>query len=411
MWEFFVLVSALILSAFFSGAEVVFVSVNRIRTQVFERKRFLGASLASYFVRNRDKVLLTTLIGANVALVVYAFALVELINPLFEVRNAALYIISITAVASIIAVFIGQVIPRLLLKPLADYAVLVIAPLLKGFYFAFYPVLEIILRFTYWLTGSSEKTPVDMAMFFGKQDLDVLLREASEQAAEKKDEEIISNIFGISEVRVKESMVPRTQIHAIADSADMKSVYLEFIESGYSRLPVFNETIDQIVGVVSVHDLYKRPKSLKSIMRDVLFVPETKKSVELLQEFVRTGRNMAIVVDEFGGTAGIVTSEDLIEELIGDIQDEFDIEDEICRAVSEDTFFISARLDIDTINERLKLGISKEENYETLAGYILNHTGRIPKQGEIFKIDNFVITIARATNTKIDVVKLKVEHS
>lgn len=411
MWEFFVLVSALILSAFFSGAEIIFVSANRIRTQVFERKRFLGSKLAGYFIRNLDKALITTLIGANLALTIYAFALVELINPLFETRNAALYIISITAVASIIAVFIGQVIPRLLLKPLADYAVLVIAPLLKGFYLVFYPVLEVILRFAYWLTRSSEKSSADMTRFFGKQDLDVVLREASEQVDEQNDEEIISNIFGISETRVKESMVPRTQIHAIAEGADMKSVYQEFIESGYSRLPVFSETIDRIIGVVSVHDLYKRPKLLNSIMRDVLFVPETKKSIELLQEFVRTGQNMAIVVDEFGGTAGIVTSEDLIEEFIGDIQDEFDTEDEICRAVSEDTFFISARLDIDTINERLKLGISKEENYETLAGYILNHAGRIPKQGEVFKIDNFVVTIARATNTKIDVVKLKAEHS
>ncbi|NTW48658.1 MAG: HlyC/CorC family transporter [Chlorobiales bacterium] len=411
MWEFFILVSSLILSAFFSGAEIVFISVNQIRVQVFERKRFLGAGPAGFFIRNIDKVLLTTLVGANVALIIYAFALADLINRVIGESRTSFHLVIITVVASIVAVFIGQVIPRLWLKTLADYAVLVIAPFLKGFYIISYPVLQLVERFTSWLVGSFGKAPVDIKQFFGKQDLDVLLRETSQRVDKQTDEEIISNIFAVSEVRVKESMVPRTEIYAIAQSAAMKDVYQEFISSGYSRLPVINETIDCVVGVVTVHDLYKRPKSLKSIMRDVMFVPETKKSVELLQEFVRTGQNMAIVVDEFGGTAGIVTSEDLIEELIGDIQDEFDTDEDICRAVSENTFLISARLDIDTINERLKVGLSKEDNYETLAGYILSHIGRIPKQGEIFKIDNFVITVARATNTKINVVKLKTEHA
>lgn len=411
MWEFFVLVSALILSAFFSGAEIVFISVNRIRLQVFERKRYLGVRPAAFFIRNLDKVLLTTLVGANFALIIYAFALASLISPLIGDRSTTLHLVIVTTIASIVAVFIGQVIPRLWLKTLADYAVLVIAPFLKVFYVISYPVLQLVERLTSGLVRLAGKSPVDIRQFFRKQDFEVLLRESSERADKQTDEEIISNIFAVSAVKVKESMVPRTEIHAIEDDASVKDVYDEFISSGYSRLPVISETIDNVVGVVTVHDLYKRPKSLKSIMRDIMFVPETKKSVELLQEFIRTGQNMAIVVDEFGGTAGIVTSEDLIEELIGDIQDEFDTDEDICRAVSDNTFFISARLDIDSINERLKLGIPKEENYETLAGYILNHTGRIPKQGEIFKIDHFVITVARATNTKIDIVKLKTENA
>jgi putative hemolysin len=169
---------------------------------------------------------------------------------------------------------------------------------------------------------------------------------------------------------------------------------------------VYEESIDKIIGIVSVRDLFSKPKSLQAITREAVFVPETKKSVELLGEFLRNSQSLAIVVDEFGGTAGMVTAEDLIEELVGDIQDEYDTEDEVCRVLSENTYLISGRVEIDTLEEKFGLKIPKED-YETLAGYILNRVGRIPEQGEMLTIDNFLITISKATKTKVDIVKLQ----
>ncbi len=401
MMELFFLITSLLAVAFFSGTETAFITANRVRLKMFEHKKVVGASLANYYLTHIEKVLSSTLVARVLFSVMFAALLSGLFAQLFG-RNS---IFVDTLIAATVIVFVADVLSKPLFRELADYAVLVCAPMLRLFRVILFPVI----LFSEWAarrfaTAFGASLP-NATEFYRKQDFEVLLRENTLAETQQKDVEILSNVLTISDVRVRECMVPRTEIVAIEKSATIKEVQQQFEASGYSRLPVYDETIDKIIGIVSVQDLFKKPKSLESITKEVMFVPETKKSVELLTEFLQTGQSTAIVVDEFGGTAGLVTAEDLIEELVGDIQDEYDQDDEVFRALSENTYLLSGRLEIERINEKFGLAIPKGD-YETLAGYILANCGRIPKQGEIITIEPFSITISKATKTKIDVVKL-----
>jgi CBS domain containing-hemolysin-like protein len=401
MTELFFLITSLFAVAFFTGTETAFITANRVRLKMFEHKKVVGASLANHYLTHIEKVLSSTLVARVLFSVVFATLLSGLFAQLFG-RNS---ILVDTLIASTVIVFAADVLTKPLFRELADYAVLVCAPILRVFRIMVFPAIlfsEWVARRFSAMFGASLPNTTD---FYRKQDFEVLLRENTLAETQQKDVEIISNVLAISDVRVRECMVPRTEIVAIEKSATIKEVQQQFTTSGYSRLPVFDETIDKIIGIVSVQDLFKKPKSLESITKEVMFVPETKKSVELLTEFLQTGQSTAVVVDEFGGTAGLVTAEDLIEELVGDIQDEYDQDDEVFRALSENTYLLSGRLEIERINEKFGLGIPKGD-YETLAGYILANCGRIPKQGEIITIEPFSITISKASRTKIDVVKL-----
>jgi CBS domain containing-hemolysin-like protein len=401
MTELFFLITSLFAVAFFTGTETAFITANRVRLKMFEHQKVVGASLANHYLTHIEKVLSSTLVARVLFSVVFATLLSGLFAQLFG-RNS---ILVDTLIASTVIVFAADVLTKPLFRELADYAVLVCAPILRVFRIMVFPAIlfsEWVARRFSAMFGASLPNTTD---FYRKQDFEVLLRENILAETQQKDVEIISNVLAISDVRVRECMVPRTEIVAIEKSATIKEVQQQFTTSGYSRLPVFDETIDKIIGIVSVQDLFKKPKSLESITKEVMFVPETKKSVELLTEFLQTGQSTAVVVDEFGGTAGLVTAEDLIEELVGDIQDEYDQDDEVFRALSENTYLLSGRLEIERINEKFGLGIPKGD-YETLAGYILANCGRIPKQGEIITIEPFSITISKASRTKIDVVKL-----
>lgn len=401
MTELFFLITSLFAVAFFTGTETAFITANRVRLKMFEHQKVVGASLANHYLTHIEKVLSSTLVARVLFSVVFATLLSGLFAQLFG-RNS---ILVDTLIASTVIVFAADVLTKPLFRELADYAVLVCAPSLRVFRIMVFPAIlfsEWVARRFSAMFGASLPNTTD---FYRKQDFEVLLRENILAETQQKDVEIISNVLAISDVRVRECMVPRTEIVAIEKSATIKEVQQQFTTSGYSRLPVFDETIDKIIGIVSVQDLFKKPKSLESITKEVMFVPETKKSVELLTEFLQTGQSTAVVVDEFGGTAGLVTAEDLIEELVGDIQDEYDQDDEVFRALSENTYLLSGRLEIERINEKFGLGIPKGD-YETLAGYILANCGRIPKQGEIITIEPFSITISKASRTKIDVVKL-----
>jgi len=403
----FAFLFALLFQALLFGAETSFVSVNKIRLEILERKRVIGASLASYFIRNIHKALQTILFSQKVFLFVFAFAFVALYRSFKADDFFCIELIFSVTVAAIVLVLGGKVIPQLLLRELSEYSVLVFSPFIKGFSILSSPFVTAvnflsaqIIKLFRWL-GKWQRADME--------DLDyrILHKIYTPKDIDRRDAEVVSNIFAISDVQVKESMVLRTDIHAVPSSISLDELIKVFSKSKYSAVPVYENTIDHIVGVISVYDLFKNPDSLKHIRREAIFVPETKKTVELLQEFVYSDIDMAIVVDEFGGTAGLVTSEDLIEELIGDVHNDSHSDDETCHALSESTFLISGRIDIDTINEKLELGFPKEDKYETLAGYILSHIGRIPKQGEIFKIENRVFTINKASKTKIVLVKLQ----
>jgi len=242
-----------------------------------------------------------------------------------------------------------------------------------------------------------------------REDIQDLIEESTQ--AKKIDEEqsdIIYKIIEIKEQKVYEAMTPRTDIVGVDIKSSVDEVLDKFIESGYSKLIVYEENLDNIKGMVLIKDFFKMPESLESVVREVVFVPETKKSLEMLNEFLDKHFSIAVVVDEFGGTAGIVTMEDLIEELFGEIRDEYDVEEKIVKKINNNTYILSGKVEIDYLNEEHNFGIEEGE-YETIAGYITTKLGRIPLKGESFKIDHFSILILKSSKTKIDLLKIIVE--
>jgi len=392
--------------AFFSSAEIAYSALNNSSLDHLKKTKIPFIHLANKLLGESKKTLLNITLGSVFSLYIFAYYISRhwIFYPL-NWSNAILDVLMLI-IASLFVIISAKIFPKIIIRHFSEYTAIAVSPFLLGFKILFYPLstfIEQILK-----KVGQKNAPVDPSkQLFYKLDFETLQSDFFQKTAINQDKKILSDIFSIADILVKESMVPRTEIHGVSIKTPIKEVHQEFITTGYSQLPVFENTIDNIVGIVNVHDLFKRPLSIEEIIKEVIYVPERKKSVELLKEFVIHQKKSAIVVDEFGGTAGLVTSEDLIEELLGDIQDEYDSEDDICRALSNNTFLISGRINIDTINEKFELGIPKEENYETLAGFILNKIGKIPKAGDSYQIDRLMINILRSTKTKIEIVKIK----
>jgi CBS domain containing-hemolysin-like protein len=274
--------------------------------------------------------------------------------------------------------------------------------------FVLFPIVKIISKISGVINRSTEREEVEMLHIYDKEDIQILIDESSE--AGKMDEEqsdIISKVMEIRDQRVYEAITPRTDIAGIDISSSIEEVIDKFIESGYSKLIVYDENLDNIKGMVLLKDLFNNPPDLKSVIREVVFIPDTKKSLDMLNEFLNKQFTIAVVVDEFGGTAGIITVEDLIEELFGEIRDEYDIEENVVRKIDSNSFLLSGKVEIDYLNEEYNFNI-EEGDYETIAGYITFKLGRIPVRGETFRVENFNVHVLKSDKTKIDLIKLTI---
>lgn len=395
------LVILLALSAFFSGTELAFVVANKLKIEVRARKKNLAALSAKYFMNNPQNFFSTILIGNNIVNITYASLATVYLTALFGWSE-----IRILVVTSVIVLFIGEIIPKYIGRELADRLVLLTALPLRAVSYLLLPFVKITSAISNKVVQTSSLKTDNLYHLFDKEDIKGLVKE-SEIAGivDKRDSLLINKVIELGDQRVYEAMTPRTEIVGIEISSNIKEVLKVFIETDFSKLPVYEDNLDNIKGVLLAKDLFKSPASIKDILREVVFIPETKKSFEVLNDFLEKRNSIAIVVDEHGGTAGIVTIEDILEELFGEIEDEFDIQEDICRRIAKDTYIISGKVEVDHINERYNLNI-EEGDYETLSGFITSKSGKIPAPGEVITIDNFSIQIIRATAQKIDLVKL-----
>jgi CBS domain containing-hemolysin-like protein len=303
----------------------------------------------------------------------------------------------------------GELIPKYIAREFADMFIQVAAIPIRGITVAIYPFVKITTSLSSLLTRTENINQENLTRLFDKTDIQQLLHEGSEAGSvEKHETGTINKIIGLSEQRIYEVMTPRIDIVGVEKESSIKEITDTFIKSGYSKLPVYEEHLDNIKGVVYAYDMFKSPKELNDILKNIIFVPETKKTLEMLNEFLEKQISIAVVVDEFGGTAGIVTVEDIIEEMFGEIQDEYDVEEDICRKLNKNSYLISGKVEIDYINEHYNLLIPEGE-YETVGGYITTRLGRIPLKGEFVEIDHFKIHIIRSDHTRIDLVKLTVD--
>jgi putative hemolysin len=402
--DILILLTLIVFIAFFSGAEMAFVVSNKIKIEVRARKKKLAALNAHYFVTNPQKFFSTILIGNNIVNIAFAS-----LSTLLLASWLGLGEFSILVISTILILLFGELIPKYVSRELPDRVILITAIPLRILYFALYPFVKAVSSLSSFLIQSKSTTQENINYLFSKDDIESLVKESHDAGiVNKKESDIISKVLALGDQRVYEAMRPRTEIVGVETKYTVDEALNVFIDSGYSKLPVYEESLDNIKGVIFAYDIFKSPQKLSEIVREILFVPETKKSFELLNEFLAKRVSIAVVIDEFGGTAGIITMEDIMEELFGEIRDEYDVEENICRKTAAGTYLISGKVEIDFINEKYNLNIPLGD-YETVSGYITDKLGRIPMQGETITIDNFTILIARSNNIKIDLVRLNAQ--
>jgi CBS domain containing-hemolysin-like protein len=399
--EIVLLVLLIVFSGFFSGTEIAFVVANKIKIEVKARKKNLAAQSALYFINHPQTFFSTILIGNNIVNIAFASISAIFLASIFSFNEFEILIIS-----SLIILILGELIPKYIARELSERLVLAIALPLRIITFLLYPFIKVFSSISSILAKSSSMKAENVKFLFSKEEFDSLIKESQREGMfDKKESDIISKVLSLGDQRVYEAMRPRTEIVGIDINSSIEEALLLFIDSGYSKMPVFEENLDNIKGIIYANDFFKSPKNVQDILRDAVFIPETKKSFELLNEFLNRKLAIAIVIDEFGGTAGIVTMEDIFEEMFGEIKDEYDIEEEIFRKTSDNTYIISGKAEIDFINEEYSLNIPTGD-YETIAGFITTKLGRIPLQGETVSFDGFTFLITRANQIKIDIVKL-----
>ncbi|MEX0994065.1 MAG: hemolysin family protein [Balneolaceae bacterium] len=421
MIESTIIVITILLSGFFSGSEIAFVSANRLKLEIESRKgTYLSKSLA-FFVKNPNTFLTTTLVGNNIINVIYATLMaIFLISPIQStyqaftgvLPSAVMVLLIQTVVASVVIMIFGEILPKAIYRIQADFMVKVVAVPLRLINFILRPLIvvansssNLLVR---WLKTGSERSD----KIFRRQDVEMIFKELRDSDGgedfDKEDSEILQNVLELSNKRVRETMIPRTEMVVVEKSASIEEVKNTFIASGYSKLPVYQDSIDDIIGVVFAYDLFNNPASLAEIIRPVKLIPSSKKSKDLLTEFRQSNISVAIVIDEYGGTAGMVTIEDLIEEVVGDIQDEYDIDEEIMKRISPGVYVVSGSVELEDLEEKYpEISLRKDaDDFETIAGYILNHIGRIPKVNEELVIGGHKFIISKATPNKLDTVKL-----
>lgn len=395
----------ILLSAFFSGTELAFVVANKLKIEVRARKKNFASLSAQYFINHPQNFFSTLLIGNNIVNIAYASLGAVFLASLFGWSE-----ITILIVTSLVILFFGEIIPKYLARELADQVVVLSSIPLRICSYILYPFIKLTSAFSNKIMQVSSIKTDNIYHLFDKEDIKGLIKE-SEKAGivDKRDSELISKVIELGDQRVYEAMTPRTEIVGIEISKDINDALLTFIDSGFSKLPVFEDNLDNIKGILLAKDLFQSPENIKNILREVSFIPETKKSFEVLNDFMEKRNSIAIIIDEHGGTAGIITMEDILEELFGEIKDEFDVDEDICRKVATDSYIISGKVEIDQINEKYNLNI-EEGDYETIAGFITTGIGRIPAQGETVTITKFKLQIIRANAQKIELVKLTVLH-
>lgn len=419
--EWLLIIATILLSGFFSGSEIAFVTANKLKLEVTSRKNTLIASSVEFFKSNPETFLTTTLVGNNIVNVLYAtFMAIFLVAPITEFSElwfnhtpTNFQILTVqTIIASVLIMIFGEILPKAIFRAQADVMVNVISIPLRICYFVLRPLIvlansssNVIIK---WLVPDAEEA----VSLYRRQDVELIFKELRESGGsediDQDDSEILHNVLELSTKRVKDSMIPRIEIEAVDKKTTIEEVLELFIQSGHSKLPIYQDSIDDVIGVVFAYDLFHKPKTLSEIIRPVKLVPYSKKSKDLLTEFRQSKMSVAIVLDEYGGTAGMVTIEDLLEEVVGDIQDEHDIDDEIMKRIAPNTFVVSGNVEITELSSRfeeIKLPL-EPSSYDTVAGYIINYLGRIPTVNEEVLIEGKKFIISKATQSRIETVKL-----
>lgn len=404
--------------------EIAFISANKIHIEIEKKQDGFLAKILAKLTAKPSKFIATMLIGNNISLVVYGLFMGDVLmnwfasvlpsnNAFVQTLLTDFSLLSQTIISTLVILLTAEFLPKVLFQIYANTLLKVLAFPAYVFYRSFSLFSDFIIKISDVVLRTFFKTDGDQVQFaFSKIELGDYISEQLETVGQEDEMDseiqIFQNALEFSAVKAREVMVPRTEIVAVELHETTKNLTKLFTETGYSKILIYKGTIDNIIGYVHSYELFKKPKTIKSILLPIEYVPETMLVNDILNVLTKKRKSMAVVLDEYGGTSGILTVEDIVEELFGEIEDEHDSIDLYEEQVSENTFKLSARLEVDYLNEQYKLELVESDEYETLGGLIVNETGEIPEQDSIIKIDGFAFTILEVSNTKIDLVTLQV---
>lgn len=414
-----VILAAMVCSAFFSGMEIAFITANKLRIELDIKQGAFGSGFIRTFTENPGQYIATMLIGNNIALVVYGLFFSRLLTPLLTgiIGSDIIVLIVNTIISTGLILFVAEFLPKTIFKISPNFFLTTFSLPAIILYYLFYPVSRSTIAASNLLIrlffGRMDDRRKQENLVFSKLDLDhfVNLNEPVAKEAEpyQSNIRIFKNALDFSNVKVRECMVPRTEIDAVEGKSSLTVLKDRFIETGHSRILIYQDTIDNIIGYFELKDIYKDPPDILSCVRRVAIVPETMAANKLLKLFFDEKKNVALVVDEFGGTSGIVTIEDVLEEIVGDIEDEHDTNELIEKKLNEKEYIFSGRLEVDYLNEKYNLDLPDEGDYETLAGLILYYHGSIPSANDVIRIQKYTFRILRVTATRLELLNLKTD--
>ncbi len=412
----FFIIGSLIFSAFFSGMEIAFISANRLKIEVDIKQKNAFFKIVRFFTKNPEQYISTMLVGNNIALVVFGIFFADVLEPYiirYLADNDLIVLLTQTLISTLLILVIAEFLPKIIFKENSNYFLTKLALPVLIIYILLYPLA----KFSTWLSrviislisrkkfsSNTNNTPMK------KVDLDHFLSETDDAGNENKessgDVKIFKNALDFSETKVRECMIPRNEIVAENINADIDVVKKKFIDSGFSKIFIYKNNIDNIVGYVHILAIFKQSKSIKSALSSIPIVPETMQANKLLNKLLKERKSVALVVDEFGGTSGIVSMEDIIEEIFGEIEDEHDAETHSENQIADDEFVFSGRIEIDYLNEKYKFELPESEEFETLAGYIFYLHEQIPKVGEIIETEKYIFKVTEIKGPKIEKIRM-----
>lgn len=398
----------LLFSAFFSGMEIAFLGRNRLREEIDRKQNPMFDRIAEIFQRQSSDYITTILVGNNIALVIYSMFMSTLLSTAFAIDNT----LAQTILSTVVIIFIGEYIPKSVFKHNPNFYYTLFSPIIFVIYLILYPITRfttllstLLLR----LTGQRMEQRNEQ-MEFNRDDLAQLV-EADNVEVQSEDEEdirLFQNALDFADLRVRDCMVQRVDVEAVdLETTTIEELTERFVETNYSRIFVWHDTIDNIIGYVNSKSLFENPKSISDILIKTIYVAETMPLQAMLETFTKRKASIAVVIDEFGGTAGIISLEDVLEQIFGEIEDEHDVQELVEREIEAGEWEFSARLEVEYLNEKYGLGIPESEEYDTLAGYLIAEYGGIPHEGDEISAGGYLMRVLQREQSRLDLVKVK----
>jgi putative hemolysin len=408
------IVVSLILIGFFAGYEIAFISANRLSIELKKKQGLRSGIILSNFMESPAKFIGTCLIGLNIVLVVYGLLFTAFLkgiawNPL-EVENEYLKLIIDTIISTFVVLVFGEFIPKAIFKARNDKLIAFFAPVAQFFHSLLQPLASVFVSIAQWILTYIFNVRVNNKNeAFSKVDLEHFFQQTKDQDEENQElnTELFENALSLPLVKIRQCLVPRTEIEGADMHTSIEDLKKQFIKTQLSKLVIYDDSVDNILGYVHQIDLFKRPSSIQEILHPIIAIPESMSATDLINKFTKERKSIAWVVDEFGGTAGIVTMEDVLEEIFGEIRDEYDVEEFVEKQLAADEFIFSGRLELDYLKEKYELDFPENES-ETLSGYIINKHEAIPKQKATIIVDHYQINVLTVSDTRIEMVKLKI---